>query len=89
MRCIKDLCGNEKLNKIIKKVKYVHFPKKLDEILKLYLKDTKDGDIYFLDAVIALEPLLKIEICNGNISEREMDYFFEIYGSVTYREDDD
>lgn len=87
MRTINDLQGDRKLNDILKKVKYVHFAEELETLRDLYLENTEDGDMFFLDKVIALEPTLKGEIRQGNISEKEMDYFFQIYGSVTNDKD--
>lgn len=87
MRSLEILENNKTLKSIIKKVKNRSFPSQLSQLADWYMMDTEDGDIYFIDQVINLEPLLKQEICSGHISEREMDYFFEIYGSVTNDKD--
>lgn len=86
MRTINDLRKDEKVNKIIKKVKWCHFAEEIKKLDELYLANTKDSDMDFLDTVIDLEPRLKREICAGHISETEMDYFINFYGSVTYSE---
>lgn len=83
MRNSVDLQGDVKLAKITKKIRDSYLTSKLNELLQLYLNDTENDDLYFLDTVISLEPRLKQQICQGNISEREMDYFFEFYGSIT------
>ncbi|MFI3326006.1 MAG: hypothetical protein R3Y35_07505 [Clostridia bacterium] len=86
MRTINDLRIDEKVNKIIKKVKWCHFAEEIKTLDELYLDNTKYSDMLFLDAVIALEPMFKQEICAGHISESDMDCFINFYGSVTYSE---
>lgn len=83
MRKIEDLQADKRVNEIISKIKYQHFKKDLDQLAEYYLQDDEDGDIYFLDMVIALEPRLKQEICRNHITENEMNYFFDFYGSAT------
>lgn len=83
MRTVSDLQKDEQLIRIINKVQWGYFHEKLKTLNNLYIANNKDADIDFLDMVISLEPKLKQEICVGHISEREMDYFLEFYGSVT------
>lgn len=87
MRTVNDLQNDEQVMRIIKKIKWGYFHERLKTLNDLYIANTSDTDMDFLDMVISLEPKLKQEICVGHISEREMDYFLEFYGSATSDED--
>ena len=73
--------SDEKTNVIIKKIKDEYFFTQLKEIQNLYLENSKDSDMLFLDFVLNLEPVLKSQIRANYIAESEMDYIIDFYGS--------